>query len=86
VFAGGALALLAYYLFGSLALVAYLWSRHSLLRPTLAGVRLRWALFSDILVVGLTGAVSTVATNLTIAVTTSLVGGCWTLRTPIAEP
>jgi len=73
--AGGALALLSYYLFGSLALVAYLWSRHSLLRPTLAGVRLRWALFRDILVVGLTGAVSTVATNLTIAVTTALVGG-----------
>jgi len=73
--AGGALALLSYYLFGSLALVAYLWCRHSLLRPTLAGVRLRWALFRDILVVGLTGAVSTVATNLTIAVTTALVGG-----------
>jgi putative MATE family efflux protein len=72
--AGGALALLAYYLFGSLALAGYLWSRHSLLRPRLRGVRLRWALFRDILVVGLTGAISTVATNLTIAITVALVG------------
>ncbi len=72
--AGGAVALLAYYLLGSLALAGYLWSRHRLLRPRLRGVRLRWALFRDILVVGLTGAISTVATNLTIAVTVALVG------------
>jgi Na+-driven multidrug efflux pump len=39
------------------------------------GVRLRWALFRDILVVGLTGSISTVATNLTIAISTALVGG-----------
>ena len=72
--AGGAMALLAYYALGSLALAAYLWSRHSLLRPSLRGVRLRWALFKDILVVGLTGSISTVATNLTIAISTALVG------------
>ena len=48
--------------------------RHSLLRSRLRGVRLRWALFRDILVVGLTGAISTVATNLKIAVTVALVG------------
>lgn len=72
--AGGAIALLAYYALGSVALGAYLWSRHSLLRPTLRGVRLRWALFKDILVVGLMGSISTVATNLTIAISTALVG------------
>ena len=72
--AGGAIALLAYYALGSLALAAFLWSRHSLLRPSLRGVRLRWALFKDVLVVGLTGAISTVATNLTIAISTALVG------------
>jgi len=72
--AGGAVALLGYYLLGSIALAAYLWSRHSLLRPSLRGVRLRWALFKDILVVGLTGSISTVATNLTIAISTALVG------------
>jgi putative MATE family efflux protein len=73
--AGGALALLAYYLLGSIALAAYLWSRHSLLRPSFKGVRLRRDLFSDILVVGLVAAVSTVMTNLTIAISTALVGG-----------
>ena len=72
--AGGAMALLAYYALGSVALAAYLWSRHSLLRPSLRGVRLRWALFKDILIVGLTGSISTVATNLTIAISTALVG------------
>lgn len=72
--AGGAIALLAYYALGSVALAAYLWSRHSLLRPSLRGVRLRWALFKDILIVGLTGSISTVATNLTIAISTALVG------------
>ena len=73
--AGGALALLAYYLLGSLALVAYLRSRRSLLTLPLRGVQYRWALFRPILAVGLAGAVSTVATNLTIAITTALVGG-----------
>jgi putative MATE family efflux protein len=73
--AGGALALLAYFLFGSLVLALYLWSRHSLLRPSFRGVRLRRDLFGDILGVGLVGAVSTVMTNLTIAISTALVGG-----------
>jgi putative MATE family efflux protein len=73
--AGGALALLSYYLFGSIALALYLWSRHSLLRPSFRGVRFRRELFSDILVVGLVGAISTVMTNLTIAISTALVAG-----------
>ncbi|MDW5443540.1 MATE family efflux transporter [Polaromonas sp. SM01] len=73
--AGGAIALLAYYLVGSLALAAYLWSPKSLLRPSLAHIRFRWVLFKDILRVGLVGTVSTVATNLAIGITTALVGG-----------
>ncbi|WP_395058590.1 MATE family efflux transporter [Polaromonas sp.] len=73
--AGGAIALLAFYLVGSLVLAAYLWSPKSLLRPSLANIRFRWALFKDILRVGLVGTVSTVATNLAIGVTTALVGG-----------
>lgn len=82
--AGGAIALLLYYALGTLVLVAYLRSRHSLLRPFGAGVagsdgvpltaRFRAALFADILRVGLAGAISAVATNLTIAVGTGLVG------------
>lgn len=73
--AGGAVALLAFYLGGSVVLAAYLWSPRSLLRPSLAHIRFRWALFADILRVGLVGTVSTVATNLAIGVTTALVGG-----------
>lgn len=72
--AGGAVALLAYYLVGSMVLAAYLWSPKSLLRPSLKHIRYRWTLFKDILRVGLVGTVSTVATNLAIGFTTALVG------------
>jgi putative MATE family efflux protein len=72
--AGGAVALLVYYAAGNLALAAYLWSGHSVLRPSLAGLRLRWPLFRDILRVGLVGALVTVSTNITIMVCTGLVG------------
>ncbi|WP_249931346.1 MATE family efflux transporter [Ramlibacter sp. 2FC] len=73
--AGGAIALLIYYGAGTLVLAAYLRSGASLLRPAWARCRLRWALFRDILRVGLAGAVSTVATNLAIAIATALAGG-----------
>ena len=72
--AGGAIALLLYYLAGSAVLATYLWSPRSLLRPSLRGLQLRWALFADILRVGLVGTVSTLATNLAIGITTALVG------------
>jgi Na+-driven multidrug efflux pump len=55
-------------------LASYLWSGKSVLRPAWAGVQYRWALFRDILRVGLLGAVSTVATNLVIGFSTALVG------------
>jgi len=73
--AGGAIALLLYYLAGTLALAVYLWSQSSLLKPSLATVKLRWPLFRDILRIGLVGSISTVATNLAIGVATSLAGG-----------
>jgi putative MATE family efflux protein len=72
--AGGAVALVAYYVLGCLALVAYLWSGRSVLHPSLRAVRLRWPLFRDILRVGAVGAVVTVATNLTIVIGTAFVG------------
>ena len=72
--AGGAIALLLYYLASSAVLAAYLWSSRSLLRPSLRGLQLRWALFADMLRVGLVGTVPTVATNLAIGITTALVG------------
>ena len=72
--AGGAVALLLYYLLGSLALAAYLRSPRSLLRPALATLKLRWPMFRDILRIGLVGAVSTLATNLSIGIATALTG------------
>ena len=72
--AGGAVALLVFYLLGSVALAAYLGSGKSVLRPPLAGARFRWPLFRDILRVGLVGTISTVATSLVIVVGTALVG------------
>jgi Na+-driven multidrug efflux pump len=72
--AGGALALLVYYAGGTLALWLYLRSPRSLLRPVLATLQLRWPLFRDILRVGVVGAVSTVATNLSIGIATALSG------------
>ncbi|RYF83463.1 MAG: MATE family efflux transporter [Comamonadaceae bacterium] len=72
--AGGALALLIYYAGGTLALCCYLRSPRSLLRPTRATLHLRWPFFSNILRVGLVGAIATVATNLSIAVATGLTG------------
>jgi len=72
--AGGAMALLLYYLGGTLALWMYLRSPKSLLKPKLAGVRLRWPLFRDILRVGLVGAIATVSTNLSIGIATALAG------------
>ena len=72
--AGGAIALLLYYLLGTLALLAYLRSSRSLLKPKFAGVALRWRLFRDILWIGLIGSISTVSTNLSIGVATALSG------------
>ena len=57
-----------------IALAAYLGSGRSVVRPALRGVRLRWRLFRDILRVGAVAALITVQTNLTIAITTGIVG------------
>ena len=72
--AGGAIALLIYYLGGTLALWAYLRSSRSLLKPSWANARFQWPLFADILRVGLVAAVSTAATNLSIGIATALAG------------
>jgi Na+-driven multidrug efflux pump len=72
--AGGAIALLLYYLIGSAVLAFYLWSGKSVLRPSLGGKGLRGPLFRDILRVGLIAALVTISTNLTIMVGTGFVG------------
>jgi putative MATE family efflux protein len=71
---GGAIALLLYYLLGTLALLFYLRSSRSLLKPVFRGVALHWDLFKDILRIGLLGSISTLSTNLAIGIATALAG------------
>jgi Na+-driven multidrug efflux pump len=72
--AGGAVAVIAYYAMGSVALAAYLWTGRSVVRPSFYGISFRWALFRDILRVGAVAALVTVQINLTIALATGFVG------------
>jgi Na+-driven multidrug efflux pump len=72
--AGGAVAVVAYYLAGTIALALYLRSPRSVVRLSLHAGRFRWPLFRDILKVGLVAALVTVTTNLTIAIATGYVG------------
>src|SRR4029077_10943229 len=72
--AGGAVAVIAFYAVGSLALVSYLCSSRSLIRLSLRGFAFRWTLFREILRVGAVAALITVGTNVTIAVATGLIG------------
>src|SRR5580704_3889923 len=72
--AGGGAAIVLYYAAGTAVLAAYLWSGRSMLRPRLRGITLRWALFREILEVGAVAALISLLTNLTIGVTTGLVG------------
>ncbi len=72
--AGGAVAVIAFYVVGTIALVAYLRAGRSVVRLSFVDVRFRWPLFRDILRVGAVGALITVQTNLTIAIATGFVG------------
>ncbi len=72
--AGGAVAILLYYAAGGAVLAAYLRSGRGIVRLTLQGIRMRWALFAEILRVGAVAALITLQTNLTVAIATSLVG------------
>jgi putative MATE family efflux protein len=72
--AGGGIALMLYYLIGSSIFVAYLLSGRSVLRPSISGVFLRWALFQKILRVGVVGALVSLMTNVTVVLTTSMIG------------
>jgi putative MATE family efflux protein len=72
--AGGATAILAYYGLSSLAFVYYLWSGRAVVTPKLLETRLRWPLFRDILRIGLLASLTSIMTNVTIALTTGVVG------------
>jgi MATE family, multidrug efflux pump len=72
--AGGASALLIYYGLGALAFVAYLWSGRSVVQPKLLETTLQWRLFRDILRVGIIASLTSLMTNVTIAMTIGVVG------------
>lgn len=72
--AGGATAVLLYYA-GAIPFLAHaVWSGRNVVRPALRTTRIRWALLYEILRVGLVAAAITVTTNLTVALTTGIVG------------
>ena len=72
--AGGAVALVGYYVFGIVLQGLYLFAGRSVIRPRLSTLRLRANLFGAILKVGGIASLSSVQTNLAIMVTTGIVG------------
>lgn len=72
--AGAATASVLSFALGSVALLVFLYSNRSLVRPSLHGRRLRVAPFREILRVGAPGSLNTIVTNLTVVLLTSLVG------------
>src|SRR5262249_822148 len=70
--AGAGAAVIFYYALASVALAAYMRSRHSPIR--LAWARPEWRLFKEILGVGGISAIGTLQINVTVAVVTALVG------------
>jgi putative MATE family efflux protein len=71
---GGAAAVLLYYVVGSAVFATYIWSGRGVLRPPLRMPRLRWAPTREILRVGAASSLISVASNISIATATGLVG------------
>ena len=78
--AGAGMALIVFNTGAALALALYMRSARSPIR--LRAARLEGRLFSDILRVGLPSAVGTVVANLTVVVTTGLVGATAAMPSP----
>jgi Na+-driven multidrug efflux pump len=72
--AGSGLAVVIYYLAGTLALVGFMRSSRSALRLPLDLRCLEWRLFRDVLKVGGLSAIGTVQSNLTVVLVTGAVG------------
>ena len=72
--AGGATALVGYYVLGIVLQGLYLFGGRSVLRPRLRGMRLQARLFGAILKVGGVASLSSIQTNLAIMLTTGMVG------------
>jgi putative MATE family efflux protein len=72
--AGGAVAVLIYYIAGCAIFAFYLWSGRGVLKPSLRPPRLRWAPMKEILRVGLASSVISLSTNVTAIVATGIAG------------
>jgi putative MATE family efflux protein len=70
---GGAVALLIYYGLGTTIFAIYLLAGGSVVRPNLSVARLRWPLFYDIFRIGALSSLTSLMTNVTIALATGLV-------------
>lgn len=71
---GGGVAVVAYYVVGTLVFAAYLWSGRGILAPSRRPPRLRWAPAAAILRVGAVSALVSLSTNVTIAAATGFAG------------
>ena len=72
--AGGAVAVIVYYLVGSLIFAFYIWSGRGVLRPAMRPPRLTWPPAYEILRIGAIASIIAVSTNVTIAVATGFAG------------
>jgi putative MATE family efflux protein len=72
--AGGAAAVVLYYVIGAAIFAGYIWSGRGVLKPSLLPPRLSWTPMWDILRIGVTSAVSSVSTNIAIGTATGLAG------------
>jgi putative MATE family efflux protein len=72
--AGGAIAVLVYYVVGCAIFAAYIWSGRGVLKPSLKPARLAWEPMRDILRIGVASSVVSLSTNVAIATATGLAG------------
>jgi Na+-driven multidrug efflux pump len=72
--AGGAVAVLAYYLIGCATFIVYIWSGRGVLKPSALPPRLKWSPMRDILRVGAVSSIVSLSTNVSIGVATGLAG------------
>jgi putative MATE family efflux protein len=72
--AGGATAVVAFYVVGSAIFATYLWTGRGVLRPPLKPPRLAWAPTREILRIGAVSSLVSITTNVSIATATGLAG------------
>jgi putative MATE family efflux protein len=72
--AGGAAAVVLYYVIGAAIFAGYIWSGRGVLKPSLTPPKLAWAPMRDILRVGAASSVVSLSTNIAIATATGLAG------------